>query len=190
MNLFQAILLGIVQGLTEFIPVSSSAHLILAERIMGLGKVMTPEQITAFTAVIQLGTLAAVALEGPGVKGAWKDYAFEIQAERRGTKHREPLSVALRLFVQRAGRSGPPFTWQRTFTDHEEWVSADACWSPDGKRVAWVLVHVLPGTTNGVNFELVLTSLDAPPLDPEALRLPARTAREARRKASQVQRAK
>ena len=60
MNLLQAIILGIVQGLTEFIPVSSSAHLILAERIMGLDRYMTPEQITAFTAVIQLGTLVAV----------------------------------------------------------------------------------------------------------------------------------
>ena len=60
MNLFHAIILGIVQGLTEFIPVSSSAHLILAEKIMGLDKLMTPEQITAFTAVIQLGTLLAV----------------------------------------------------------------------------------------------------------------------------------
>ncbi len=60
MNLFHAIILGIVQGLTEFIPISSSAHLILAEKIMGLDKLMTPEQITAFTAVIQLGTLLAV----------------------------------------------------------------------------------------------------------------------------------
>ncbi len=60
MNLFHAIILGIVQGLTEFIPISSSAHLILAEKIMGLDKLMTPEQITAFTAVIQLGTLVAV----------------------------------------------------------------------------------------------------------------------------------
>ncbi len=60
MNLLHAIILGIVQGLTEFIPVSSSAHLILAEKIMGLDKMMTPEQITAFTAVIQLGTLVAV----------------------------------------------------------------------------------------------------------------------------------
>lgn len=60
MNLLHAILLGIIQGLTEFIPVSSSAHLILAERILGLDKMMTPEQITAFTAVIQLGTLVAV----------------------------------------------------------------------------------------------------------------------------------
>jgi undecaprenyl-diphosphatase len=60
MNLLQAILLGIIQGLTEFIPISSSAHLILAKKVMGLEAVMTPEQITAFDAVLQLGTLAAV----------------------------------------------------------------------------------------------------------------------------------
>ena len=60
MSLLHAILLGIVQGLTEFIPVSSSAHLILAQKLMGLEKVMTPQQITAFDAVMQLGTLAAV----------------------------------------------------------------------------------------------------------------------------------
>lgn len=60
MNLLQAILLGIIQGLTEFIPISSSGHLILAEKLMGLENTMTPQQITAFIAVIQLGTLAAV----------------------------------------------------------------------------------------------------------------------------------
>ncbi len=60
MNLLQAIILGIIQGLTEFIPISSSAHLIIAEKIMGLDNVMTPQQVTAFVAVIQLGTLAAV----------------------------------------------------------------------------------------------------------------------------------
>jgi len=60
MNLFQAIILGIIQGLTEFIPISSSGHLILAEKWMGLEQTMTAEQITAFVAVMQLGTLAAV----------------------------------------------------------------------------------------------------------------------------------
>lgn len=60
MNLLQAIILGIIQGLTEFIPISSSGHLIIAKKLMGLDAVMTPQQITAFDAVMQLGTLAAV----------------------------------------------------------------------------------------------------------------------------------
>ena len=58
MSLLQAILLGIVQGLTEFIPISSTAHLVLAGRVMNLR--LTPEQTTASIAVIQLGTLLAV----------------------------------------------------------------------------------------------------------------------------------
>lgn len=58
MSLLQAILLGIVQGLTEFIPISSTAHLVLAMRAMDLA--LTPEQTTASMAVIQLGTLLAV----------------------------------------------------------------------------------------------------------------------------------
>lgn len=62
MNLLEAIILGIIQGLTEFIPISSSGHLIVAQKLMGLDKSggMSPEQMTAFVAVIQLGTLAAV----------------------------------------------------------------------------------------------------------------------------------
>jgi len=59
MNLLQAIILGIVQGLTEFIPVSSTGHLVFASRYTELYG-GNPEQITATMAVIQLGTLAAV----------------------------------------------------------------------------------------------------------------------------------
>lgn len=59
MNLLQAIILGIVQGLTEFIPVSSTAHLIFASRWLDLYGGQA-EQTTATIAVIQLGTLIAV----------------------------------------------------------------------------------------------------------------------------------
>lgn len=59
MNLLQAIILGIVQGLTEFIPISSTAHLIFASRWTNIYE-GNPQQITATIAVIQLGTLLAV----------------------------------------------------------------------------------------------------------------------------------
>src|SRR6476661_2010786 len=64
MTLLQAIILGIVQGLTEFIPISSTAHLVFASRLIGLyngvDAIVRAEQTTATIAVIQLGTLLAV----------------------------------------------------------------------------------------------------------------------------------
>jgi undecaprenyl-diphosphatase len=59
MTLLQAIILGIVQGLTEFIPISSTAHLVFASRWTNIYD-GNAQQITATMAVIQLGTLAAV----------------------------------------------------------------------------------------------------------------------------------
>lgn len=55
MNLIEAVVLGIVQGLTEFLPISSSGHLRIAPALLGWD-----DPGTAFTAVVQLGTMAAV----------------------------------------------------------------------------------------------------------------------------------
>lgn len=60
MNLFHAALLGLVQGLTEFLPVSSSGHLILVRHLLGL-----PDEDTAafiFDVLIQMGTWVAVVI--------------------------------------------------------------------------------------------------------------------------------
>jgi undecaprenyl-diphosphatase len=57
MDAFQAIILGITQGLTEFLPISSTAHLRLVPAFAGW-----EDPGTAFTAVVQLGTMAAVLL--------------------------------------------------------------------------------------------------------------------------------
>jgi len=58
-SFFEAIILGLVQGLTEFLPISSSAHVQIAQQLMNLSTLSKPE-LTAFIATIQLGTEIAV----------------------------------------------------------------------------------------------------------------------------------
>ncbi len=60
MNLVEAIVLGIIQGLTEFLPISSTGHLTVAGKLMNLISDQNPQRWTSFIAVIQLGTLLAV----------------------------------------------------------------------------------------------------------------------------------
>lgn len=59
MSFLEAIILGLVQGLTEFLPISSSAHVQIAQQLMNLSELSRP-QLTAFIATIQLGTELAV----------------------------------------------------------------------------------------------------------------------------------
>ncbi len=66
MNIFDAVILGIIQGLTEFLPISSSAHIQIVQQLLGLSSIPKP-QLTAFIATIQLGTEAAVLIY------FWKD---------------------------------------------------------------------------------------------------------------------
>jgi undecaprenyl-diphosphatase len=58
MTFLHAFLLGIIQGLTEFIPVSSTAHLLVAEHFMGLD--LQNDALFSFSVLVQLGTLVSV----------------------------------------------------------------------------------------------------------------------------------
>ena len=57
MNLFQVIVIAIVEGLTEFLPVSSTGHMIIAQNVLG---VESTEFVKAFTFIIQFGAILSV----------------------------------------------------------------------------------------------------------------------------------
>ena len=73
MNIIQALILGIIQGITEFLPVSSSTHLTLAKRFIGIG---STEWMNYFDLVCHFGTLFAV------LTFLWKDVWKILQSPR------------------------------------------------------------------------------------------------------------
>lgn len=60
MDIWQAIVLGVVEGVTEFLPISSTGHLTIIEKLMGYS--INDPDITAFTAIIQVGAVFATLL--------------------------------------------------------------------------------------------------------------------------------
>ena len=82
MGWFEAIVLGVIQGLTEFLPISSSAHLLVLSQLFGWG-----DPGAAFTAVTQIGTEAAVIIyfrhDIARILTAW--IRSLIHADARGT---------------------------------------------------------------------------------------------------------
>ncbi len=65
MTIIQAIILGFIQGITEFLPVSSSAHLVLTPFFLGWK--IPADQVLPFDVLVQAGTLLAVIIY------FWKD---------------------------------------------------------------------------------------------------------------------
>lgn len=66
MNLVHAFLLGVLQGLTEFIPVSSTAHLLIAQSIL---RIPAEDATFAFLVIVQMGTLVSLLIH------YWRDFA-------------------------------------------------------------------------------------------------------------------
>jgi undecaprenyl-diphosphatase len=79
MSLVEAVVLGLVQGLTEFLPISSTAHLRIAPALLGW-----PDPGAAYSAVIQLGTVGAVLLYFR------RDIVRIVAALARGISARDP----------------------------------------------------------------------------------------------------
>ncbi len=82
MSLFEAIVLGLVQGITEFLPISSTAHLRIVPALLGW-----PDPGAAYSAVIQLGTTAAVLVYFA------KDLGRLTAAFVDGLKKRQPFAT-------------------------------------------------------------------------------------------------
>jgi undecaprenyl-diphosphatase len=71
MNLFHALLLGIVEGLTEFIPVSSTAHMLIVQKLLNIA---SNNSVFAFLVLVQIGPLLAL------VVYFWKDLLKLLKA--------------------------------------------------------------------------------------------------------------
>ncbi|MGE5222460.1 MAG: undecaprenyl-diphosphatase UppP [Omnitrophica WOR_2 bacterium] len=82
MTILQSIVLGIIQGLTEFIPVSSTAHLLLAQHFFNW---QIPEAFK-FDVLVQLGTLLAL------IVYFWRDLVSIILAVLQGLWNRQPFA--------------------------------------------------------------------------------------------------
>ncbi len=90
MELWQAVILGIVEGLTEFLPVSSTGHLTITEKLLGLP--VDAPAITGYTATIQIGAILAVlvyfARDLGRIAKAWVRGLFAGQGPLRGEDYR------------------------------------------------------------------------------------------------------
>ena len=84
MTVLQSLILGIIQGLTEFLPISSSAHLVLVPYILNWS--IPESQIFPFDVLVQLGTLAAV------IAYFWRDLVTIIKAFVRGILRKKPFA--------------------------------------------------------------------------------------------------
>ena len=84
MNWLHAVILGIIEGITEFLPVSSTGHLNIVEKLLGYD--INDKGITAFTAVIQIGAILAAVIY------FWSDIVRIVTAWFKGLRSKSARS--------------------------------------------------------------------------------------------------
>jgi undecaprenyl-diphosphatase len=114
MSILQSFILGIVQGLTEFLPVSSSAHLVLVPYFLGWN--IPIEQAFPFDVLVQLGTLVSVMVYFRNdLKEIITTFYFGLRSGHPFEDHRSRLGWYIIIATVPAGIAG---VWKQPLTVH------------------------------------------------------------------------
>jgi len=144
MYIVRALLLGALQGATEFLPVSSSGHLVLVPWILGW-----PASSLAFDAVVHWGTAAAV------VAYFWRDWVSLVRAAWRSLRHLALFGRGEPQTRPYAGASDPPAA-----SEHRR-----APVSSTDARLAWlILLGTVPAALIGYLLEDFFEGMFARPV--------------------------
>lgn len=163
MDIFQAVILGLVQGATEFIPVSSSAHLVLVPWLL-----KWPNPGLAFDTVLHLGTLLAVLSvfwhNFSALAVAWLDHVTEIfRSLLRELGRHTGQSEGSRLSFFEMPRCAQHDTGRGFAVYEADVAQARLAW--------WILLGTIPAALMGVLWEEQFEALFHSPVHVSALLL-------------------
>jgi undecaprenyl-diphosphatase len=99
MNLAQALVLGVVEGITEYLPISSTGHLLLAQRAMGIGGGSQRSQSSEGSGRKEASDAYAICIQGGAILAVLLLYRSRVRAMARGLLGRDPAGLRLALRV-------------------------------------------------------------------------------------------
>ena len=145
MNLLQSFLLGILQGLTEFIPVSSTAHLLIGQKLLGIP---ANDAMFSFLVLVQLGTILSL------IVFFWKDL----------------WKLVIALFSNPFSKSGNKPAWKGLIKP-VWYYFAKPFSTPDNKLAWYIIIATIPALIFGYLLKSAVETLFKTPLLEAAIRL-------------------